>query len=83
MTRSAVYSSFLTATPRIMEPMLLAEITCPEDCIEAVNNILLRRRAHIMEQETVDATPLTMLRIEIPAIESFGFETDIRSYTVG
>lgn len=83
MARSAVYSSFLTATPRLLEPLYIAEVTCPEDCIEHIYNILLRRRAHVVHQEALDGTPLHILHIEIPAIETFGFETDLRTHTVG
>ena len=83
MARSVVYSSFLTATPRLMEPLLIGIITCPEDCIEHIYNILLRRRAHVVHQEALDGTPMHILHVEIPAIESFGFETDVRTQTVG
>lgn len=86
MTRSAVYSSFLTATPRLMEPVMISEIICPEDCIEPLaetRGILNRRRAHIVDREPIEGTPLFKVQVEVPAIESFGFETDIRSFTVG
>jgi U5 small nuclear ribonucleoprotein component len=83
MARSVVYSSFLTATPRLMEPLFIGEVICPEDCIEHIYNILLRRRAHVVHQEALDGTPLHVLHVEIPAIESFGFETDLRTHTVG
>ena len=83
MSRSWVYSSFLTATPRLMEPLYVGEIFCPEDWIEPIYNVLLRRRAHVVHQEALDGSPLHVLQVEIPAIESFGFETDLRTYTVG
>lgn len=83
MTRSAVYGSFLTASPRMMEPLYIGEIICPEDCIEHIFNVLLRRRAHVVHQQPLDGTPLHVLHVEIPAIETFGFETDLRTHTVG
>ena len=82
-TRRVCYSSFLLAQPRVMEPILLAECICPQDCIEAVYNVLLRRRAHVTSEEPLPGTPLSVLKIEIPCIESFGFETDIRTHTIG
>lgn len=57
--------------------MLISQVTCTEECIKIVQDILFRRRGHILEQEALEATPLTFLKIEIPAIESFGFETDV------
>ena len=66
-----------------MEPIYLAEVHCPQDCIEAVYNVLLRRRAHVINEETHPGSPLYVLKVEIPGIESFGFETDLRTHTVG
>mmetsp|Transcript_3345 Transcript_3345/g.5577 ORF Transcript_3345/g.5577 Transcript_3345/m.5577 type:complete len:541 (-) Transcript_3345:13-1635(-) len=82
-SRRVAYSSFLLANPRIMEPVFVSEVHCPSDCIEVINSILLKRRAHIVHQEPKGGTPFHFLRIEIPALESFGFETDVRSATMG
>jgi U5 small nuclear ribonucleoprotein component len=71
------------ATPRMMEPVLQAEITCPQDCIEPIYNVLIRRRAHVTYEEPKPGSPLYTLRVEIPAVESFGFETDLRTHTMG
>ena len=82
-SRRVSYSSFMLANPRIMEPILLAEVLCPQDCIEVIYTILLRRRAHVVFEEPKGGTPFHILKIEIPALESFGFETDVRTSTVG
>ena len=37
----------------------------------------------MISQSNVEGTPLSVFRVEIPAIESFGFETDVRQYTIG
>jgi len=63
--------------------MNIAEVLCPQDCVEAIYAILMRRRAHVTHEEPKPGTPLHMLKIEIPAIESFGFETDLRTATLG
>jgi U5 small nuclear ribonucleoprotein component len=81
--RRVAYSSFLLAQPKLMEPVYHAEVLCPKDCVQAVYDILLRRRAHTIMEEPKVGTPLHQLKIEIPVIESFGFETDLRTYTVG
>jgi U5 small nuclear ribonucleoprotein component len=73
----------LLANPRILEPILLAEVLSPQDCLEIIYNILLRRRAHVIKEEPKGGTPFTVLTIEIPALESFGFETDLRTATIG
>ena len=43
--RRAFYSAFLTANPRLMEPVYLTEIQCTtSESIEAVFNVLAKRR---------------------------------------
>lgn len=37
----------------------------------------------MVEEENKAGTPLSVLIVEIPVIESFGFETDLRTHTVG
>ena len=66
-----------------MEPIFLAEVQTPHDCVESVYNVLIRRRAHVIFEEAKPGSPLHILKIEIPAIESFGFETDLRTLTIG
>lgn len=81
--RRAAYSAFLLASPRIMEPIYLAEVLCPQDCNETIQTLLMRRRAHVIFEEAKPGTPLNTMKIEIPAMEVFGFETDLRTHTMG
>lgn len=49
--RRVCYSSFLMATPRLMEPVYYVEIQAPADCVPAVYTVLARRRwVGLMEQ---------------------------------
>ncbi|CAA9987669.1 U5 small nuclear ribonuclear protein, putative [Plasmodium knowlesi strain H] len=82
-TRRAIYSSFLLATPRLMEPILFTEIICSGDSVSSVYNVLSRRRGHVLKDFPKVGTPLYMVHAYIPAIESFGFETDLRTHTSG
>eukprot|EP01071_Lankesteria_metandrocarpae_P007246 Lankesteria_metandrocarpae@DN4626_c0_g1_i1.p1 len=81
--RRLAYSTFLLATPRLMEPMLFTEIQCPADCIQAVYTILSRRRGHVARDIPKPGSPLYAVHAYIPAIESFGFDTDLRAHTNG
>lgn len=82
--RRACYSAFLTATPRLMEPVYLVEIIAPADCSEAVYNVLSRRRGRVSEApKPRPGTPLYTIKAFIPVIDSFGFETDLRTHTQG
>ena len=42
--RRVVYSAFLMATPRLMEPYYYVEVQCPADCVSAVYTVLARHR---------------------------------------
>jgi len=81
--RRVAYSAFLMATPRIMEPVAAVEITAPFDCIPAIYTVLGRRRGHVTQEGPRPGTPLTLLKAYVPVIDSFGFETDLRSHTQG
>ena len=83
MARRVCYSSFLLGMPRIMEPILYGEIHCTLESIESIINLLNLRRGHIESQYPLSGTPLYVMRYTIPALDSFGFETDIRTTTAG
>jgi U5 small nuclear ribonucleoprotein component len=81
--RRVCYSAFLMATPRLMEPMLLAEIICTVECIESIRVVLARRRGHINSELPKPGTPFYIVNANVPALDSFGFETDLRTHTAG
>lgn len=81
--RRVVYSSFLTATPRLMEPVYYTEILTSSDAVQAVYTIIQRRRGHVIGDSPKPGTPFHTVRGYIPIIDSFGFETDLRIHTQG
>ena len=81
--RRVAYSAFLMATPRLMEPYLTCEIVSPADCVAAVYTVLSRRRGHVVSDQPIAGSPLYTIKAFIPAIDSFGFETDLRTHTQG
>ena len=81
--RRATYSSFLTATPRLMEPIYRVEITTPASCMSAIYNILTRRRGHVISENAKPGTPIYLVKAQLPVIESWGFETDLRYHSQG
>lgn len=50
----------------------------PPDCISAVYTILSRRRGHLTADTPKPGTPIYIIKAQVPVIESFGLETDIR-----
>ena len=81
--RRVAYSAFLMATPRLMEPYYFVEVLAPADCVPAVYTVLAKRRGHITQDIPVAGSPLYTVKAFIPAIDSFGFETDLRTHTQG
>lgn len=81
--RRVAYSAFLMATPRLMEPYYFVEVQAPADCVSAVYTVLARRRGHVTQDAPVPGSPLYMIKAFLPAIDSFGFETDLRTHTQG
>ncbi|XP_035780282.1 116 kDa U5 small nuclear ribonucleoprotein component-like [Anopheles albimanus] len=81
--RRVAYSAFLMATPRLMEPYLFVEVQAPADCVSSVYTVLARRRGHVTQDAPVPGSPLYLIKAFIPAIDSFGFETDLRTHTQG
>lgn len=81
--RRVAYSAFLMATPRLMEPYLIVEVIAPADCVPAVYTVLANRRGHITQDIPLAGSPLYTVKAFIPAMDSFGFETDLRTHTQG
>ncbi|KAH9982276.1 Calreticulin family-domain-containing protein [Lactifluus volemus] len=81
--RRVCYSSFLMATPRLMEPVYYVEVQAPSDCISAVYTVLARRRGHVTQDIPKAGSPLYTVKALIPVIDANGFETDLRTATQG
>ncbi|KAH2972608.1 hypothetical protein KXW43_006536 [Aspergillus fumigatus] len=81
--RRAVYSSFLMASPRLMEPIYSCTMTGPANAVASVYTVLSRRRGHVLSDGPIAGTPLYTVQGLIPVIDSFGFETDLRIHTQG
>ena len=81
--RRVAYSAFLLAIPRLMEPYNFVEVQAPADCVSAVYTVLARRRGHVTQDAPIPGSPLYVIKAFLPAIDSFGFETDLRTHTQG
>lgn len=94
--RKIAFLSFLRADPRMMEPYLFVEIIAPPDVVarpvddhgrsmrSVLDDIIVtKRRGKITKEVELPGTPLHKVNAIIPAIDSFGFETDLRVRTTG
>ncbi|XP_057308555.1 elongation factor 2-like [Hydractinia symbiolongicarpus] len=81
--RRCLYACVLTAQPRLLEPVYLVEIQCPQDATGGIYSCLNKRRGHIFEENQVAGTPMVFVKAYLPVNESFGFTADLRSKTQG
>jgi len=81
--RRCLYACQITAAPRMMEPVYLCEIQCPENAVGGIYGVLNRRRGVVFEEMQVAGTPMFVVKAYLPVNESFGFTADLRSNTGG
>ena len=82
-TRRVLYACCLTAQPRLMEPMFLVEIQCPETAMGGVYSVMTRRRGVVFEENPIQGTPMYQVKAYLPVNESFGFDSALRAGTGG
>lgn len=81
--RRVFYAAQLTAEPRFVEPIFLAEIQAPDDAMGGIYQVLTQRRGIVIGEEPVAGTPLIIVKAYLPVAESFGFTQHLRSMTSG
>ena len=70
--RRVYYAAELTAEPRLLEPIFLAEIATPSETISSVSQYLDQRRVTIVEKEQIPGTSVIKMKAYLPIVESFG-----------
>lgn len=81
--RRCFYAAQRTAEPRLMEPVYLVEIQVPTDSAGPIYNIVNKRRATPQGELEIPGTPLKIVKLFLPVMESFGFAQELRSLTGG
>ena len=72
-TRRALYGSMLCADPRMLEPVFLVEITCPQQAVSGIYSVISLKRGTVFEEVPRVGTPLVNVKAHLPVSESFGF----------
>ena len=81
--RRVLYASMLTAHPRLMEPVYLVEIQCPENAVGGIYSVLDRRRGHVFEESQNPDIAMFVVKAYLPVSDSFSFTAELRSNTGG
>jgi len=81
--RRVFFAAQLTAEPKLMEPVFLVEIQCPQTAVGGIYSVMNKRRGQIIEEIQRPGTPMITVKSHLPVMESFGFTADLRSNTAG
>merc|ERR1712087_910216 len=81
--RRVFLAAMMTAQPRLMEPVFMVEIQCPENAMGGVYSSLNRKRGTVVEEINRPGTPLYNIKAYLPVSESFGFTSFLRQNTGG
>ncbi|MEK7146135.1 MAG: elongation factor G, partial [Patescibacteria group bacterium] len=69
------------AQPTLLEPIMLVEVTSPEEYFGDVMGDISSRRGQI--NETGDRGMAKIIKCKVPLAEMFGYATDLRSMSQG
>jgi len=81
--RQVMFACIYTGAPTVMEPVYMADISCPTDEAGSVYSLLALRRGQVVEEIPRVGTPMTAIRAHLPVQESFGFVGALRAATGG
>jgi len=81
--RDSCVGSFLSLSPRLVQPMYKVFIQGTTDVLGAIYDVIGKRRGKITGDSIVEGTNLFDIYAVLPVIESFGFTEELRSETAG
>ena len=81
--RKAIFSAFLASNPGIVEPIYMVEVMTPHQGIQICEDVVRKRRGKVLSCTPIHGTPLFSMRAEVPLIDMFGMEVDMRRRTAG
>jgi len=77
--RRLIQGSILSASPRLMEPVYLAEISTTAGSQSGVYSVISHRRGQIISEDRREGTNQMVLRAYLPVLESFGLASALRA----
>lgn len=79
--RKAIFGSFLTANPVLLEPIYKIQITAPAEYVGSIVNIIGRRRGKILS--IIPKSIISVIDCFLPIAESLGLADDLRAVSSG
>jgi len=80
-TRRAIFASFLTAKPSLVEPIFKINVTAPAQWVGQISSIITRQKGRITSSEMKG--PVTSIAGYIAVRQTFGLAAEMRSATSG
>lgn len=74
-------AAFRQCKPALLEPIMLLEITCPEDCMGDVMGDINSRRGRVLGMESKGKNQI--IKANVPMSETLKYSADLRSMTGG
>ncbi|MBN2008425.1 elongation factor G [candidate division KSB1 bacterium] len=74
-------AAFKKASPELLEPIMSAEITTPEDYLGPVTQTIGSKRGKILRIDMKNGT--RFVKAEVPLAETFGYTTELRNISSG
>jgi len=81
--RRVSYAAIYLAEPALQEPVFLANITCPQNIVGSIYNVMAMRRGTVESEGEGMAGGVANMRCMLPVAESFGFSQALAEATSG
>lgn len=83
MSRRVTYAGVYLATPALLEPVFLVNITCPSAITGSIYNVMSMRRGSVLDEGAGLAGGVANMKAYLPVAESFGFSQALAEATSG
>jgi elongation factor 2 len=82
-SRRVTYAGMYQASPALLEPIFLVNITCPNAISGSIYNVLSQRRGNVFDAGEGVAGGVSQMKAYLPVAESFGFSQALAEATSG
>lgn len=82
-SRRVTYAGIYLASPALLEPVFLANITCPQAITGSIYNVMSMRRGTVFDEGDAMAGGVANMKAYLPVAESFGFSQALAEATSG
>jgi elongation factor 2 len=83
VSRRVTYAGIYLANPALLEPIFLVNITCPNNIVGSIYNVLSMRRGNVFDEGDSMSGGVANMKAYLPVAESFGFSQSLAEATSG